>query len=395
MLINKFLLIIFLLLLAIPGNVSAAEPPDSLAEVNQETTDEFNVQEYNPADDRYYQAVVTKIIDEIYDDDLLIPAIERFSQLVEVKLLQGPKSGQTMELSYAPGSTGNGDQDLKVGEKILVVQTEQLGEEVHYIIDRYRIKSVVYLAIFFFILVATCTGWKGIRSILGLGFTIGVIVFYILPQIIEGGSPFITFLIGGLIIALISIYLGHGFNRRTTLAVLSTLITLIISIGVAIFAIKWAKMFGLGTEEAFYVQVGDLATINLRGLLLGGIIIGILGVLDDVTTAQAATVEEIYKANNKLSFRELTKRGLSVGHEHIVSLVNTLALAYVGASFPLLLLFKTQSYMPLWVTLNSERITEEIVRTLIGSSALVIAVPITTYLAAYYFFRFGTARVDK
>ena len=169
----------------------------------------------------------------------------------------------------------------------------------------------------------------------------------------------------------------------------STLITLTLSIGIALLTVSWAKLFGLGSEEAFYVQVGTFANLNLRGLLLGGIIIGILGVLDDITTAQAAAIEEIHRANPKLNFFELAKRGLSVAGEHIVSLVNTLALAYIGASFPLLLLF-SQAYVPIWVALNSERVIEEIVRTLIGSSALVFAVPITTYLAAWFFSNYGS-----
>ena len=127
---------------------------------------------------------------------------------------------------------------------------------------------------------------------------------------------------------------------------------------------------------------------------MGGIIIGILGVLDDVTTAQAAAIEEIQRANPSLNFYELLRRGFSVGHEHVVSMVNTLALAYVGASFPLLLLF-SQNSIPFFVVLNSERVVEEIVRTLVGSSALVLAVPITTYLAAFYFARYGSGSQNK
>lgn len=350
--------------------------------------------EYTPPVNHYYKGEVTKILEEKYSDDPFIPIIERFSQNVEIKVLEGPRKDELMELLYTPGSTGDAAQDLKVGEKVILIQTEQLDEEVYYIADRYRFDAILWLLLGFFSLVVLFAGWKGVRSMLGLAFTIAVILLYILPSIIKGGNPFTIFLIGGLIIALVSIYLGHGFNRRTTIAVISTLITLVLSIGMSLLAVNWAKLFGLGTEEAFYLQVGELSTINLQGLLLGGIIIGILGVLDDITTAQAATVEEIYRANPKLTVYDLTKRGLSVGHEHIVSLVNTLVLAYAGASFPLLLLF-TQSYTPTWVLLNSERIVEEIVRTLIGSSALVIAVPITTYLAAHYFTKFGIKLSEK
>jgi uncharacterized membrane protein len=141
---------------------------------------------------------------------------------------------------------------------------------------------------------------------------------------------------------------------------------------------------GGGTEEAFYLQIGVLSTLNLRGLLLGGIIIGALGVLDDITTAQTAAVDEISKANPSLRFEELVKRGHSIGREHITSLVNTLALAYVGASLPLLLIFSAAHSEPLWVLLNREYIIEELVRTLIGSITLILGVPISTLLAALF-----------
>jgi uncharacterized membrane protein len=134
-----------------------------------------------------------------------------------------------------------------------------------------------------------------------------------------------------------------------------------------------------------FLQFGQLQQVNLRGLLLGGIIIGCLGVLDDITTAQTAAIDEIGKANPKMTFKELHRAGISVGREHIASLINTLALAYVGASLPLLLLFTVQEESPFWVVLNSEFLAEEIIRTLVGSSTLLFAVPITTWLAAYFF----------
>jgi uncharacterized membrane protein len=143
---------------------------------------------------------------------------------------------------------------------------------------------------------------------------------------------------------------------------------------------------GNGTEDAFFLQANSLK-INLQGVFLSGIIIGVLGVLDDVTTGQSAAVEELHFANPTLGFSELYRRGLSVGREHIASLVNTLVLAYTGVSFPFLLLYGSRQLQPLWVTLNGNFIAEEIVRTLVGSSVLVIAVPLTTLLAAYYYGR--------
>ena len=153
----------------------------------------------------------------------------------------------------------------------------------------------------------------------------------------------------------------------------------------AVGAVRLASIFGMGTEESVLLQFGPLENIDLRGLLLGGIVIGALGVLDDITTAQTAVVDELRRANPRMTFRQLYAAGISVGREHIASLINTLALAYVGASLPLLMLFTINDAMPLWVTLNSEFIAEEIVRTLVGSSALLIAVPISTWCAAQAF----------
>ena len=363
--------------------------------------DENGIPQYDaPVDDspphiEYYRATVLEIVDEKNADDPYLTALEQFSQEAKIKLLNGPDKGVEMTLSYTPGSIGsNNQQNLQAGETILVAKSDETGAETYYIYDHYRINAVVWLAVGFFALVVLVSGWKGLRSLAGLGFTLAVIIWFILPRIINGGNPFSAFLIGGLLIALVSIYLGHGFNRRTSIAVISTVTALMLSIGLALLAVSWAKLFGLGTEEAFYLQIGELGTVNLRGLLLGGIIIGILGVLDDVTTAQAAAIEEIQRANPSLNFYELLRRGFSVGHEHVVSMVNTLALAYVGASFPLLLLF-SQNSIPFFVVLNSERVVEEIVRTLVGSSALVLAVPITTYLAAFYFARYGSGSQNK
>ncbi len=165
------------------------------------------------------------------------------------------------------------------------------------------------------------------------------------------------------------------------------MITLGIALGLTVSFTFFANLLGIATEQSAYLKTA-IATIDLRGLLLGGIIIGMLGVLDDVTVGQVTTVQEIKDANRSLGFKELYRRGTSVGREHIASLVNTLMLAYAGVSFPLFLLLIVQSQsntVPLWLAVNGEPIAQEIVRTLVGSLALVFAVPITTLLAAYYY----------
>lgn len=255
------------------------------------------------------------------------------------------------------------------------------------IIDRYRMPGV-YLVIAIFLALAVLVGrMRGVTSLVGLGITGAILMLFIAPQILAGKDAFVVALIGAGGIVLVSMFVSHGFNRRIQVAAVSTLATLAIS-GVMTYCFVFvSKLFGLGQSDAFLLQTGFLGTLNLQGVLLAGIVISVLGILDDVTTAQTAAVEEISKADTKLSVKELYSKGLSVGREHIASLINTLILVYAGAALPLFLLLTLQKRQPLWVLMNSEFIAEELVRSLIGSTTLILAVPISTILAAYIFSR--------
>jgi uncharacterized membrane protein len=180
-------------------------------------------------------------------------------------------------------------------------------------------------------------------------------------------------------------FIAHGFNQRTKLSVLSTVLSLVLAVSLSYLFISLTQLFGLGQSDAFALQAGFLGNIDLRGLLLGGLIIALLGILDDVTTTQTAAIEELAKANPNLTKTELFLAGMSVGREHIASLINTLILVYVGASLPLFLLIVAATDQPLWVLLNSEYMAEEIVRALSGSVALILAVPISSVLAAGFY----------
>jgi len=212
-----------------------------------------------------------------------------------------------------------------------------------------------------------------------------ILIFGVVPALIAGYNAILVCLIGAFLIALSSMYLAHGVNRRTTVALFSTLLTILVSVVLAIWFVNLTKLVGLGSDDALYLQSWK-NQIDLQGLLLGGIIIGTLGILDDITVSQVSIVEELHDVDPNMNALELFRRGSNIGKEHIASLINTLALAYVGASFPLLLSFSVNSNQtqPLWVILNSEFIMEEIVRTLVGSTTLILAVPISTVLAAYF-----------
>lgn len=341
----------------------------------------------------YYKARVTEILDSEKNRDSSDPSFGQYHQEVKVVFLDGPEQDLSRTVSYDIKSA-DPDERLEVGEKVYVVKVYDGLSTSYYIPDRYRLDTIYWLVAIFFLIVIVAARGKGLGSLVGLTFSFLVIIKFILPRILAGDNPLLVCLVGAMAIALVSIYVAHGFRARTTLAVISTVIIISFTAIIDYLVVHWTKLFGIGSEEAIYAQFGLNGIINLRGLLLGGIIIGVLGVLDDITTAQAAVVDELRQANPSLSFRELYKRGISVGREHIVSLINTLVLAYVGASFPLVLLFR-QSEQPLSFVLNSHLVAEEIVRSLIGSTALIMAVPLTTVLSAYAFSRYKSWGREK
>jgi uncharacterized membrane protein len=345
-----------------------------------------------PTPDRFFRAEVIKILSDV-DADIGIPDATAFSQTVQVRLLNGEYAGKEVEVEYGGLKKAN---RLVEGEKIIV--SEAGGErdmDVFFVFDKYRLTPLYAIIAFFCVLAIVFARWRGVTSILGLALSVLVLASFIVPQLLAGKNVLLVVLGGALFISTTSIYLAHGFNRRTTVALGSTLITICIAMALSVMFVGATKLLGVGSEEAFYLQsMPGVANLNLKGLLLGGIIIGTLGVLDDVTTTQAAAVDEIAKANPRLTRRELIQRGASVGREHITSLVNTLVLAYAGAALPSLLLF-TVYERPFWVVMNTEVIAEEIVRTLVGSIALMCAVPITTALAAYFLPGHGSATTDR
>jgi uncharacterized membrane protein len=338
----------------------------------------------------YYKAQVIKLSgnQKTNDSEVQVPV---YIQKVEVMILNGPEAGADItDAAYYP-KTQDSQELLKVGDTVYLIKATQ-GNQIDYTVaEHYRIDKMWWLLVFFLILVIVIGRWKGFGSILGLIFSFFVIIKLMLPQILAGQNPLWICLWGAILIAVVSIYIAHGFNLRISLAVISTIATIALALAMDYAVIHWLQLFGDGTEEAVYAQFSQSGgIINLRGLLLGGIIIGVLGVLDDITTAQAAVVDEIYKANPRLTFKQLYQGGLSVGKEHIASLINTLVLAYVGASFPLILLFHYYQ-QPLSYILNSELVAEEIARALIGSTALILAVPLTTAVTAAVLHRRGRA----
>lgn len=341
-------------------------------------------------EEEFYRGEVVEITNE-YQETLGLNGTQPYFQELLVRLSSGPRSGEEVTIEYG---TIQEQGKLAVGDQVVVVNPSSLQgqEQALYVFEKFRLPLVGALLGLFALLAVVFAGWRGITSLVGLAASIGILGAFAVPQIVDGKNPLVIGLISAAAIAIISIYLAHGISRRTSVAVGSTLLTVVIAVGLAVGFVSFLNLTGTGSEEAYFLQTSPIQGINLQGLLLAAIIIGALGVLDDITTAQSAAVEEISKANPSLSKHDLFTRGMSVGREHITSLVNTLALAYVGASLPALLLF-TVYQRPFWVVANTEAITEEVVRTLVGSIALMVAVPITTYLAALFLKQSETEKV--
>lgn len=277
--------------------------------------------------------------------------------------------------------------EYAVGDKVLVnYNSGPAGENNFYVIGYSRTSPVFWLAFLFALIVIIVGRFKGLRALVVLLLTFLIILKFIIPKILAGSNPLSISIIGSFFILILAVYITEGFKRTSTIAIFSILISLIITGLLSVWFSSITKLTGFVSEEAMYLIGIGGGNINIKGLLLAGIIIGALGVLDDVIISQVALVQELKISNPELSKSQLYKQAMRVGVSHLSSMVNTLFLAYAGASLPLLILFSVRQ--PPFLTFNqvieNEMIATEIVRTITGSIGLVLAVPIATFLAVQF-----------
>jgi len=353
-------------------------PYQSLAQENLENNE-------NPKTDEIFKARVVKIIEEQVKEDE--HGHEYRQQNIKLKGLEGQWKDKEINFYGISDIQVISKKEYEVGDKVLVAKTTDAeGNNKFYITDFVRQNSLYWLAALFALIIIVIGRLKGLRALIALIISFLVIMKFIIPQILNGGSPIMISIIGAILILLCIIYITEGINKKSHLAVLSIIIALVITVFISSIFTDLAKLSGLAQEEALFLIASGRSFINLKGLLLAAIIIGALGVLDDVVISQIATCQEIKKANSKLSNREIFKRAFKVGKSHMGSMVNTLFLAYAGASLPLLLLFTVNEppFLDFGDVINHEVIATEIVRTLTGSIGLILAIPIATYLGAYF-----------
>ncbi|ANW19295.1 hypothetical protein BB341_14235 [Streptomyces clavuligerus] len=272
-------------------------------------------------------------------------------------------------------------RQLKKGQEVVVAYAPDAPRELQYsVIDIRRTVPMALLAGIFALAVVLVGRMRGVMALIALAASFAVLTLFILPAILEGSNPLLVAVIGASAIMLIALYLCHGLTARTSVAVLGTLVSLMLIGLLGSVFIGWAALTG-NTDDNTGLIHGLYPGIDMSGLLLAGVIIGSLGVLDDVTVTQTSAVWELHQADPRMGPRALYRAGIRIGRDHIASVVNTLVLAYAGAALPLLLLFSI-AQSSVGSVAGSEVVATEIVRTLIGSIGLVASVPVTTALAA-------------
>ena len=291
-------------------------------------------------------------------------------------------SGREVDVLATSGLTSD---DVPPGTRVTVEHypATDTDEEVWAWHDLDRTLPLGTFALVFALVTTLVAGLRGLRALLGLGIAFAVLGVYVLPALVTGHDGLTVALAGSTVIVVVVLYLAHGVSLRTTTALVGTLLGLAMVTGLGMLGAHVAHLQPVTSEDTFQLErmLGDGGLDVLRGVFLCGVVLAGIGVLNDVTITQASAVWELRAADPTASWRTLTARGMRIGRDHIASTVYTLAFAYAGASLPLLLLLELYD-QPLLLTLSSGAFAEEIVRTLAGATGLVLAIPLTTVVAA-------------
>lgn len=300
----------------------------------------------------------------------------------KVEITSGEKSGQTLETGQSFNSPNA--PTFKTGDKVKVsLYKNPDGTEQIFITDFIRTNPLYILFIIFIVLVIVVGKKQGVGAIAGMAVSFAVLFLFIVPQITNGTNPVWVTLIGVLFILPVTFYLSHGANRKTTVALVATFLSVCFTSLLALLFINSAKISGYANEQAGFIQFSRGGTFDIQGLLFAGIVISVLGILDDVTVSQSAIVNELKKESPKSNVWDIYRKAMNVGRDHIGSVVNTLILVYTGASLPLLVLF-TDNSIGFSEAINNEIVAEEVIKTLVASIGLILSIPLTTLLAAYF-----------
>ncbi len=332
----------------------------------------------NNTDEKILHGTIVKVLEE---KKMIFDNREYLSQKLQVAITSGVVKDRiiTVDTSLTPKFNKTKYQK---DEKILLGYMDGgIDNESYYVISYERTTPLIVLFVIFIALSLIIARKRSFYSLLGMALSLLILIIFVLPAIVNGANPFITSLTGMIVMIPILYYVSHGVNKKTTSAVIGTALTLTITALLSVLFVNTMHLTGITFSEVetlLYLKEGNF---DMKGVLLAGILMGALGVIDDVAITQASVVEELYSTDKKMTLRELIGKAMNVGKDHIGSVINTLILVYVGSSLTTLLLF-TEFPRPLLVLLNSEVVVIPIVVAIIGSIGLILAIPITTILAA-------------
>jgi uncharacterized membrane protein len=308
------------------------------------------------------------------------PSTPQTCARVVVEITDGDGAGEFQQIEVSADIYAAGIEK----DDVLVLKRDAGAEggPTYAFFDYERSTPIVVLSIAFVVVVGLVARLRGLLSIVGLGFAFFVLLQFVLPALLADESPMVVSLVGSAAIMFVVLYLAHGFSARTTTALIGTLFGLLLAAGLGSLAVAAARLTGITTEETVQLQTFD-PTLSFSGLVLAGTVVAGLGILNDVTITQASAVWQLNETDPTMGWRRLYQRGMAVGRDHIASTVYTIVFAYAGAALPLLLLFEIYG-QPFWTTLTSSVVAEEVIRTLVGSISLVLAVPLTTAIGAFF-----------
>jgi uncharacterized membrane protein len=312
------------------------------------------------------------------------PATEESAPLAIIEYVDGVAAGQQVEAQVEGPSGQLQLPDYQPGDDVIVaVDVIPDGGQSVAIVDRWRLPLLRNLVGAFAIVTILVAGWRGIRALVSLALTLVLAVKILIPALLAGWNPVALAVSLGTLITVASLVLTQGLNRQVLAAVLGTVIGLVVT-GILAIVVTQAARFTVaqGSEQIVYIEQLTQGRIDLSGLLLAAVIFGGLGVLNDVAISQAATVDELRAVSPTMPRRELYRRTMNVGIAHLAATVNTLVFAYLGAALPLLVLLALQ-VETFNLTINEEIIAVEVVRALVGSIGILLAVPATTAIAAW------------
>jgi len=299
-------------------------------------------------------------------------------EVLEVLITSGAKKDSKVLVEFDLSNTRT---SLNPGTKIQVLYLPDYNvtDDAFLYMDLDRSNLLIWTSIIFSIVTILIGRWRGAGAIVGLVATFFVLIYFLFPAILEGKDPVMVAVVASSGLVLTLLYVAHGLSIKTSVAILGTLFGIFLTAIISYLFVTWGNFSGVSSDEDYFLA--GVTNIRLDGLLLAGIIFAAVGVLNDVTVTQASAVWELKESQPNYTATQLFVSGMRIGRDHIASTVYTLLFTYAGAALPTLILISI-SDRPGTFILSSEGIAQEIIRTLVGSICLVLAVPITTALAA-------------